>query len=626
MESAKGVSDIFIPRAVLEESDQKNSIKVGDICTAIVVANEVGSCKWKALCVNKGPKLVQKKLNQCSEKVLLEKRTTIQVETFTGKLTGQSGGSFFMESARGVSNIYIPLEVVICYPATLKIGDICTATVIQNEVGSCKWKAINLHQQDKFAEKERVACKPTMESLKEKALLTLLKELGLNESIAVDTFRKLQEEGITADQLRCSVDEALLKELQIKSGARMAIAEWQKECRKCSLVTSPPACPDPPTLAIPELPMSLLLYSPPCCLRKMLAGNLSAATLSCREPVQFSLVCEDALRRLGSFKPAKDGPGPGEPLRALLTILYGLRNVGGALGCRFELALLCSTPPPHGRGALSRAADIVRRAVGRPVLLDLSRHDAYIRHAAARFIQLSLSRLADPRGDGASSSQPEAAADGTGTLLSRTDPGVRKKTGPVPVCGADASGEEHESETDGGAYLVRQRYPLYVPARDGESLSLEVVALSDGAAAAVEAGLRRLSAATRAAHLSLSAEEARVLEARFPVGGGGGGGGGGDDGEKQFLRRFHATTGCCLILDKLLQTAVVAGLEEDLPGGVQELRRSLSASCPSPLRDEPPCRWRPAAARAAYGISCLVIQGSQAPRATVAAQSRPLAH
>ena len=59
-----------------------------------------------------------------------------------------------------------------------------------------------------------------------------------------------------------------------------------------------------------------------------------------------------------------------------------------------------------------------------------------------------------------------------------------------------------------------------------------------------------------------------------------------------------------MMLDRLLKTAVVAGLEEDLSDGVEELRRGLSASCPSPsLRDEPPCRWRPAVARAACGIS-----------------------
>jgi hypothetical protein len=46
MESSPGKSDIFIPQAAVHEC-----INIGDIVTAIVEKNDVGTCKWKAIII-----------------------------------------------------------------------------------------------------------------------------------------------------------------------------------------------------------------------------------------------------------------------------------------------------------------------------------------------------------------------------------------------------------------------------------------------------------------------------------------------------------------------------------------------------------------------------------------------
>ncbi len=54
MESSVGKSDIFIPQDAVHEC-----IKVGDVVTAYVERNEVGSCKWKAITVSTHSKRTQ---------------------------------------------------------------------------------------------------------------------------------------------------------------------------------------------------------------------------------------------------------------------------------------------------------------------------------------------------------------------------------------------------------------------------------------------------------------------------------------------------------------------------------------------------------------------------------------
>jgi hypothetical protein len=58
---------------------------------------------------------------------------------YIGKVTAQHGVNFFMESSAGKSDVFIPNDVV---HECIKIGDIVTAIVESNEIGTCKWKAV----------------------------------------------------------------------------------------------------------------------------------------------------------------------------------------------------------------------------------------------------------------------------------------------------------------------------------------------------------------------------------------------------------------------------------------------------------------------------------------------------
>jgi hypothetical protein len=372
-----------------------------------------------------------------------------------------------MESERGLSDVFVPQATVLdstisgCKSLDIKVGDICTAIVVENDFGSCKWKAIRIIQKTTNCKSNSMSMNPNAKTAK-----------GHEPSVQSSCF------------------------------------------------------------SISPLPMAFALYSKPLLLQSLLAGVYDKCTIRNRLLPEINMPLQEALRKLAKFKPGATGELD-ETRKSFLTALFNLRNIGD--GTAFDLKL--SGPWQLMELARGKIIELTSSIIRETVLLDMSVHPQESRYAVSRFIQLSLRDLRKAFSEDADSDDLEGR-DAEG--------------------GSQDSGEETEAELRG--FLIRQQYPLYSPARDDGTLTLEIIALDSSTIHSVAAKLREIFASTECLRCPLSERSAAMLDSKLQKG-----------SQEAFLNQFHQSTLCCLTFDRHQRAAFLAGREENLAPAEAEL-------------------------------------------------------
>jgi hypothetical protein len=157
-----------------------------------------------------------------------------------GRLTGRHGMNWFMESMRGVSGVFVPQATIQDSSiADFKIGDLCTAVVVENDFGSCKWKAIQI-------------VKKTTSQLPSTP---------------------------TSRQEKCS---------KSKSSANAMAIQLLVQSKSISL---------------PTFPMAYALYSKPFLLQTLLGGIYDQRCITNCTTIEIKMPLQEVLRKLAKFKP-----------------------------------------------------------------------------------------------------------------------------------------------------------------------------------------------------------------------------------------------------------------------------------------------------------------------------------
>jgi hypothetical protein len=135
MESSQGTSDVYVPADV--RLKWPGELKEGCVVTVAAVEHRVGKNRWKATTM-----LPRAQTARPKEDSAVESAPTWR---FTGPITKKFQGALFVESAPGVSDIFVPQAVVASLNSkSLAEGCMITAVAVPHVHGECRWRALQI--------------------------------------------------------------------------------------------------------------------------------------------------------------------------------------------------------------------------------------------------------------------------------------------------------------------------------------------------------------------------------------------------------------------------------------------------------------------------------------------------